>query len=79
DAQWAAVGTLLNYILGVGGQNAANGQLARAQQIDRSDFLGSVATVWSELDAGDYPFTRSLADKLRSHDDREDFLGGFDL
>lgn len=79
DAQWAAVGTLLNYILGVGGQNAANGQLARAQQIDRLDFLGSVATAWSELDAGDYPFTRSLADKLRSHDDREDFLAGLDL
>lgn len=79
EAQWAAVGTLLNYILGVGGQNAANGQLARVQEIDRSDFLGSVASAWSGLDPGDYPFTRSLADKLRSHDDREDFLAGLDI
>lgn len=78
-AQWAAVGTLLNYILGVGGQNAANGQLARARDIDRADFLENVATAWSALDPAEYPFTRSLAEKLRSHDDRQDFLAGLDL
>jgi AcrR family transcriptional regulator len=79
DKQWAATGTLLNYIFGVGGQNAANGQLARARGLDRLDFLDAVATAWSGLDPDAYPFTRSLAEQLRGHDDRADFLAGVDL
>jgi AcrR family transcriptional regulator len=77
--EWATVSALLNYILGVGGQNAANGQLARTRGLDRSDFLKAVATVWSQLDPHDYPFARSLAGQLRAHDDRMDFLAGIDL
>jgi AcrR family transcriptional regulator len=77
--QWATVSALLHYILGVGLQNAANGQLARTQGLDRSDFLESVATMWSQLDPREYPFTRSLAGKVRTHDDRKDFLAGVDL
>ena len=76
---WVTVSTLLNYILGVAGRNAANGQLARTQGLDRSDFLEAVSTVWSQLDPEEYPFARSLAGKLRSHDDRKDFLDGIDL
>jgi AcrR family transcriptional regulator len=79
EEQWATVGALLNYILGVGGQNAANGQLARTRGIDRSDFLEAVATAWSQLDPNEYPFTRSVAAQLRTHDDRMDFLAGIDL
>ncbi len=79
DTQWAVVGALLNYILGVGGQNAANGQLARARGLDRSDFLEAVATAWSQLDPHEYPFTRSVAGQVRAHDDRVDFLSGVDL
>ena len=78
-SQWAVVSALLNYILGVGGQNAANGQLARTQGLDRSDFLEAVATMWSRLDPHEYPFTRSLAGQVRAHDDRMDFLAGIDL
>ena len=78
-AQWAAVSALLSYILGVGGQNAANGQFARSHGIDRSDFLEAVATAWSQLDSREYPFTRSVAGRLRAHDDRKDFLAGIDL
>jgi AcrR family transcriptional regulator len=78
-AQWATVSALLSYILGVGGQNAANGQFARAHNLDRSDFLDTVATAWSELDPDAYPFTRSVAAALRVHDDRTDFLAGIDL
>ena len=77
--QWATVSALGSYILGVGGQNAANGQFARARGIDRSDFLAAVATVWSQLDPEEYPFTRSVAGQLRAHDDRKDFLAGIDL
>jgi AcrR family transcriptional regulator len=79
DTQWAVVGALLNYILGVGGRNAANGQLARARGLDRSDFLEAVATAWSQLDPRAYPFTRSVAGQVRAHDDRMDFLAGIDL
>jgi len=76
---WATVGTLLNFILGVGGQNAANRQLALTEGLNRSDFLDEVATAWSKLDPNEYPFTRSVAGQLRTHDDRIDFLSGIDL
>lgn len=70
---------LLSYILGVGGRNAANGQLARARGIDRSDLLEAVATMWLQLDPNEYPFARSVAGHLRAHDDRVDFFAGIDL
>jgi hypothetical protein len=76
---WITVSALLNYILGVAGRNAANGQLARTQGLDRSDFLEAVSTVWSHLDPEEYPFARSLAAQMRAHDDRKDFLAGIDL
>jgi AcrR family transcriptional regulator len=77
--QWATVGALLNYILGVAGQNAANGQLGCTMGVDRSDFLEAVSNAWSRLDPDRYPFTRSVAGQLRAHDDRSDFLAGIDL
>jgi len=79
EEHWITASALLNYILGVGGRNAANGQFARTQGLDRSDFLEAVSTVWSQLDPEEYPFARSLAAQLRAHDDRIDFLAGIDL
>jgi AcrR family transcriptional regulator len=76
---WAVVSALLNYILGVAGRNAANGQLGRTQGIDRSEVLEAVATLWSQLDPQEYPFARSIIGQLRAHDDRADFLAGIDL
>jgi AcrR family transcriptional regulator len=78
DTEFTAVSALLNYILGVAGQNAAN---ARAFEpgTDRAEFLGTVAAAWAELDPDEYPFTRSAADRLREHDDRAEFLAGLDL
>ncbi|MFM0730351.1 helix-turn-helix domain containing protein [Paraburkholderia sediminicola] len=78
-AEWATVSALLSYILGVGGQNAANTHFAREQGLDRSNFLDEVSSVWSQFDPDEYPFTRSVAGQLRSHDDRVDFLAGIDL
>ncbi|TQJ85991.1 TetR/AcrR family transcriptional regulator [Streptomyces sp. SLBN-31] len=77
-ARFTAVSALLNYILGVAGQNAAN---ARSQRpgTDRADFLDTVARAWSELDPERYAFTRSISDRLREHDDREEFSAGIDL
>jgi len=77
--QWASVGTLMSYILGVSRQNAANGELARTQGLSRSEFLTAVSTAWSELDPKEYPFTRSVAPRIRDHDDRVDFLTGIDM
>jgi len=79
EEQWAAVSALLHYILGVAGQNAANTQFARTRDLDRSNFLDAIATVWSQLDPNEYPFVRSFAGRLRAHDDRVDFLAGIDL
>ncbi len=79
EKQWAVTSALLSYILGVGGRNAANGQLARARGLSRDDFLEAVANLWSQLDPDEYPFTRSLAAHVRAHDDRLDFLAGIDL
>jgi AcrR family transcriptional regulator len=79
DQQWASVGTLMAYILGVSRQNAANRQLARTRSLDRSDFLEAVSTAWSQLDPEEYPFARSVARQVRDHDDRIDFLAGIDL
>jgi AcrR family transcriptional regulator len=77
--QWATTCALLNYILGVGGQNAANAQLAQTLGNDRTAFLDGLATTWSQLGAEEYPFTRSMAEQLRLHDDRADFLVGIEL
>lgn len=79
DTQWVLVSTLLMYILGVAGQNAANAQLAREKSLDRSNFLTEISTAWAQLAVTEYPFTRSMAARLQSHDDREDFLSGVDI
>jgi AcrR family transcriptional regulator len=79
EQQWAGVGTLMAYILGLSRQNAANGQLARTRGLDRSAFLEAVSTAWSQLDPHEYPFARSVAQQLRDHDDRLDFVAGIDL
>ncbi len=47
--------------------------------MDRTAFLDAVATRWEELDPDEYPFTRAVADQMRDHDDREQFLAGIDL
>ncbi len=77
--QWTAVSTLLAYILGVSKQNAANGHLARTRGLNRSDFLNTVSTAWSQLDETQYPFVRSIAGRFREHDDRIDFIAGVDF
>jgi hypothetical protein len=76
---WITVSALLNYILGVAGRNAANGQLARTQGLDRGGLLESVSAAWAQLDPEEFPFARSLAGPIRTHDDRKDFLAGIDL
>ncbi|WP_213803114.1 hypothetical protein [Granulicella sp. dw_53] len=79
DQQWAAVGALMAYILGVSSQNAANGQLARKQGLDRTRLSGGSIDRLAQLDPKEYPFARSVAGQIRDHDDRMDFISGIDL
>lgn len=69
---------LVNYVLGVAGQNAANARLV-APGTDRSALLTTVAAQWKQLDPAEYPFVRLIAAQLPEHDDREQFLAGIDL
>jgi AcrR family transcriptional regulator len=77
-AQFDSASALVNYILGVAGQNAANARI-HAHTIDRTGFLSHVAARWAQLAPLDYPFVHRVAGQLSEHDDREQFLFGIDL
>ncbi|MFJ6694152.1 TetR/AcrR family transcriptional regulator [Streptomyces sp. NPDC091294] len=85
EAHWfAATSALMHYILGAAGQNAANSaSAARAGltggDVDRDAFLDTVSAAWEALDPEEYPFTRAVANQVRGHDDREQFLAGITL
>jgi AcrR family transcriptional regulator len=74
-----SAGVLVNYILGVAGQNAANARALASSKMDRSAFLATVAAQWAQLDPAKYPSVRRARTQLREHDDREQFLAGIDL
>ncbi len=71
---------LVNYVLGVASQNAANARHpALHPERDREAFLTSVAAKWRELDPATHPFLRQMANELPQHDDRQQFLAGIEL
>jgi AcrR family transcriptional regulator len=74
-----SAGVLVNYILGVAGQNAANARLLASSKMDRSAFLAAVAERWAQLDPARYPSVHKAGTPLLEHDDREQFLAGIDL
>jgi AcrR family transcriptional regulator len=74
-----SAGVLVNYILGVAGQNAANARALADSKMDRSTFLATVAERWARLDPAKYPSVHNARTQLREHDDREQFLAGIDL
>ena len=79
EERWfVAASVLVQYILGAASQNAAYARVL-PPQVSREEFLDAVATTWARLDPGDYPFTRAVADQMRHHDDREQFLAGIDF
>jgi AcrR family transcriptional regulator len=77
--QWSTASALLHYMLGVGGQNAANSQVARLADADRESYLEAAANEWAALDPVAFAFVRSIAGQLSRHSDRQDFLAGLDL
>jgi AcrR family transcriptional regulator len=79
EADWfTAASVLMQYVLGAAAQNAANARMLRPD-VDRDEYLDAVSRAWDELDPHGYPFTRAVADQMRRHDDREQFLAGIDL
>jgi hypothetical protein len=74
-----SAGVLVNYVLGVAGQNAANARALASSKMDRSAFLATVAAQWAQLDPAKYPSVYAARTQLREHDDREQFLAGIDL
>jgi AcrR family transcriptional regulator len=77
-AQFDCWSALVNYILGVAGQNAANARMV-AGETDRTAMLAAVAARWAQLDPVKHPFLLQIAAQLPGHDDREQFLAGIDL
>ncbi|MFE1027711.1 TetR/AcrR family transcriptional regulator [Streptomyces sp. NPDC058818] len=78
-ARFDAAGALVNYVLGVAAQNAANARLRMGSGTDRETFLKDAATQWAQVDPGRYPFVHAAAPRLGEHDDREQFLVGVDI
>ncbi|MEU0500958.1 TetR/AcrR family transcriptional regulator C-terminal domain-containing protein [Nocardia sp. NPDC005998] len=78
-ARFDAAGTLVNYVLGVAVQNAANARLRAGSDTDRAAFLDNAAAQWAQLDPGQYPFVHAAVTQLREHDDRQQFLVGVDI
>ncbi|MFE4061903.1 TetR/AcrR family transcriptional regulator [Streptomyces sp. NPDC059096] len=78
-ARFDAAGTLVNYVLGVAAQNAANARLGADMDMDRETFLASAAAQWAGVDPGRYPFVHAAAAHLGEHDDRAQFLVGVDI
>jgi AcrR family transcriptional regulator len=77
-AQFFSASALVNYVLGVAGQNAAAARNP-AHRGDRDAFLAAIAARWSALDPKTHPFIRQMAKELPNHDDREQFLAGINL
>lgn len=78
-ALFDSAGVLVNYILGVAGQNAANARVLASNNIDRSTFLAGVAAQWAQLDPARHPSVHRAVTQLRDHDDRAQFLAGVNL
>jgi len=79
EAIFDSAGVLVNYILGVAGQNAANARVLAGNETERADFLADIAAQWAQLDPAKHPWARTAAKRLPEHDDRAQFVAGVDL
>ncbi|MFE9583179.1 TetR/AcrR family transcriptional regulator [Nocardia sp. NPDC006044] len=78
DSWFTTATAVMHYIFGAAGQYTANSRVLDAD-VDRAEFLTTVANAWADLDPDTYPFTRAVAGQAREHDDRAQFLAGIDL
>jgi AcrR family transcriptional regulator len=75
--------TLVHYVLGATTQNAqaTDGPGAAPPDTEeaRAAFLDTASRAWRDLAPEDYPFLHEIADQMREHEDRAQFLAGLDL
>lgn len=72
--------TLVHYILGAVSQNARlDDPTDGPTDADREEFLDSASTAWRGLDPEDFPFVHAIAEQVREHDDRRQFLAGIEI
>jgi AcrR family transcriptional regulator len=79
EAIFDSAGVLVNYILGVAGQSAANARVLASSETERAAFLAGIAARWAQLDPARHPWAHGAAKLLPEHDDRAQFLVGVDL
>jgi AcrR family transcriptional regulator len=77
-AQFDNASVIVNYILGVAGQNASNVR-SHSGGPDRHTFLEQAAARWASFDPQKFPFLHRVAGELSDHDDRAQYLDGIDL
>lgn len=76
--------TLVHYVLGATSQNAQaaddvpGGAPPDTEEV-RAAFLDTASRAWRDLDPEEYPFLHDIADQMRAHEDRAQFLAGIDL
>ncbi|MFC9808170.1 TetR/AcrR family transcriptional regulator [Streptomyces griseoaurantiacus] len=76
--------TLVHYVLGATSQNAqaaddVPGDAPPDTEEVRAAFLDTASRAWRDLDPEEYPFLHDIADQMRAHEDRAQFLAGVDL
>ncbi|NJP92001.1 TetR/AcrR family transcriptional regulator [Nonomuraea sp. FMUSA5-5] len=80
QADWfTTTSTLVHYILGATAQTSQSDETATQTEAGRAEFLATASKAWRDLDPDEYPFMRAIADQMREHDDREQFLTGINL
>ncbi|MYU35843.1 MULTISPECIES: TetR/AcrR family transcriptional regulator C-terminal domain-containing protein [unclassified Streptomyces] len=79
SARFDAAGALVNYVMGVAGQNAENARRLAGGDTDRAAFLDDAAERWAQLDPDRYPFVHAATTRLREHSDRDQFIAGVDI
>ncbi|NUT93424.1 MAG: TetR/AcrR family transcriptional regulator [Saccharothrix sp.] len=80
---FATTSTLVHYLIGATTQHDTGSGSGSGERppsdAERAEFLDATARAWRDLDPDDYPFVRAIADQMRDHDDRRQFLTGVDL
>lgn len=76
--QFDSATALMSYVLGLATQYAAAAKVL-APGTDRRQHLTLEADRLRELDPAEFPFVRRIALLLPQHDDREQFMAGFEL
>ncbi|NJP74230.1 TetR/AcrR family transcriptional regulator [Streptomyces sp. C1-2] len=81
---FTATSTLVHYVLGATSQNAqaaddVPGDAPPDTEEVRAAFLDTASRAWRDLDPEEYPFLHDIADQMRAHEDRAQFLAGVDL